>query len=162
MNCLDDELQLVLSLEPDGVNEAALIWARATAVRDQRPEPLTGEEKILGIQRRLQLEGAKLLVANRKDSCVGFALFAPHEESLEIFYLAATPEVWGSGVASSLLVAVEEYAKSIGRAALELWVIDDNSRALAVYEGSGFVGTEQVKHDQLSGQIERRMLKEIC
>ena len=161
MNSLDDELQLALNLEPNGVNEAALIWARATALRDQRPEPLTGEEKIPGIQRRLHLEGSKLLLASREDSYVGFALFAPHKESLEIFYLAVAPDAWGSGVASSLLVAVEDYARSIGCAALELWVINDNNRALGVYERSGFVDTEHVKRDESSGQIERRMLKQF-
>lgn len=161
MISLDDELQLVFNLEPHGVNEAASIWGRATTLRDQRPEPLTGEEKIPGIQRRLHLEGSKLLLARREVSYLGFALFAPHEEDLEIFYLAVAPFAWGSGMASSLFVAVEDYARSIGHTALELWVISDNHRALGVYKKSGFVDTEQVKHDESSGQIERRMLKKI-
>ncbi|WP_165788172.1 GNAT family N-acetyltransferase [Arthrobacter glacialis] len=161
MNSLDDELQLAMTLEPNAVSEAALIWARATALRDQRTEPPTGEEKMPGIQRRLNLEGSKLLLASRDDTCVGFTLFAPREESLEIFYLAVAPDSWGSGVASTLLVGAEDYARSIGRATLELWVINDNERALSVYARSGFVGTEQVKRDESSGQIERRLLKQI-
>ncbi len=45
---LDGELQLVVSLEPNVVREAALIWARSTALRDQRPVPATGDEESLG------------------------------------------------------------------------------------------------------------------
>ena len=158
---LDDDLQLAMSLEPHAVGIAALIWARATAVRDRRPEPATGEEKMPGIQRRLSLEGSRLLLARRDDTYVGFTLFAPHEENLEILYLAVAPDSWGKGVASALLVSAEAHARNIGRAALELWVINDNDRALRVYERSGFVDTEQVKRDESSGQIERRLLKQI-
>lgn len=45
---LNDELQLAVSLEPHAVRSAALIWARATALRDGLPEPATGEEKCQG------------------------------------------------------------------------------------------------------------------
>lgn len=63
--------------------------------------------------------------------------------------------------ANALLVGAEDHARNIGRAALELWVINDNDRALGVYKRSGFVDTEQVKRDESSGQIERRLLKQI-
>ncbi len=158
---LNDELQLAVSLEPHAVRSAALIWARATALRDGLPEPATGEEKMPGIQRRLSLEGSRLLLARQVDTYVGFTLFAPQAENLEIFYLAVGPDSWGSGVASALLVGAEEHARSLGRAALELWVINDNDRALGVYERAGFADTKQVKLDEFSGQIERRLLKQI-
>lgn len=158
---LDDDLQLVMGLGSAAVGNAALIWARATALRDRRPEPSTGEEKMPGIQRRLGVAGAKLLLARRDDAYVGFALFAPHEENLEIFYLAVDPDSWGNGVANALLIGAEEHARAIGRAVLELWVINDNDRALGVYARSGFVDTEQLHYDESSGRLERRMIKEI-
>jgi len=60
-----------------------------------------------------------------------------------------------------LLVGAEDHARNISRAALELWVINDNDRALVVYERSGFVDTEQVKSDESSGQIKRPRFKQI-
>lgn len=161
MNSLNDQVKLALSSEPHDVAKAALIWARATAVRDQRPEPDTGLDKMPGIQRRLRLVESKLLLASRNGRCVGFALFAPLEDSLEIFYLAVDPDSWGSSVASALLIGAENHAHSIGRASLELWVINDNHRALAVYTRAGFAGTGKVKLDESSGRIEGRLLKQI-
>lgn len=161
MNSLNDNVELAVGYEPHAVPEAALIWARATAVRDQRPEPATGDDKIPGIHRRLRLQGAMLLLARRNGKCVGFTLFAPREESLEIFYLAVDPDSWGSSVASALLIGAENHAHGMGRASLELWVINDNERALGVYARAGFVDAGQVKRDESSGQIERRLVKQI-
>ena len=161
MNSIDDEVQLAASHDPTVVREAALIWARASALRDLRPAPVTGEEKISGIQRRLTVAGAKLVLAKQGDAYVGFTLFAPLNEYLEIFYLAVDPASWGRGVASTLLVGAEDYARTVGMAALGLWVIADNDRALSVYERQGFLGTEQMKFDESSGRIERWLLKDI-
>lgn len=43
----------------------------------------------------------------------------------------------------------------------ESWVINDNERAIRVYERSGWVGTEEVKRDTPSGRLERRFLRHI-
>jgi len=45
---LDDDLQPAMSLEPHALRKAALIWARAPALRDRRPEPATVEEECRG------------------------------------------------------------------------------------------------------------------
>lgn len=161
VNALDNKVQLAVGLGLDAIVEAAWIWARATAARDRRSEPPSGEEKIPGIQRRLSLEGSSLLLARRDSKSVGFALFAPHSDSLEIYYLAVDPDSWSSGVASALLAGTQDHARSIGRAKLELWVIDDNKRALGAYARSGFVDTGQLKRDETTGQVERRLVKHI-
>lgn len=161
MNRSNNAMQLVMSNEPNAVSEAALIWALAKAQRDRHPAPTTGEEAIQGVQNRLNMQGAKMLLARREDTFVGFTLFAPREESLEIFYLAVDPECWGGGAARDLLKGAEDYARSIGHSTLELWVINDNERAISVYERFGFVGTDQVKYDESSNKTERRMLKQI-
>ena len=75
--------------------------------------------------------------------------------------LAVDPGVWGGGVGSHLLLIAEKHAREIGRETLELWVIDDNERAIRVYERSGWVGTEEVKRDMSSGRLERRFLRHI-
>ncbi|ALO67064.1 hypothetical protein AS189_11865 [Arthrobacter alpinus] len=69
-----------------------MLWARATALRDRRPTPETGEDKISVIQGRLSVASAKLHLAKQGDACVGFTLFAPLNEYLEIFYLAVDPD----------------------------------------------------------------------
>lgn len=161
MDSLNDPVELAVGSDLHAVREAALIWARATAVRDQRPEPATGDDKIPGIQRRLRREGAKLLLARRNGICVGFTLFAPREDSLEIFYLAVDPDSWGSSVATALLAGAQDHARSMGRSTVELWVINDNERALGVYARAGFVDAGRLKRDESSGQIERRLVKHI-
>ena len=114
-----------------------------------------------GIQRRLGLDGAKLVLAWRDDRPVGFTLFAPRSRTLEVFYLAVDPEAWGTGVASHLLVSAEEHARELGRQTLELWVINDNERAIRVYERAGWVATQVVKRDTPEGRLERRFLRHL-
>ncbi|MCG8919551.1 GNAT family N-acetyltransferase [Actinokineospora sp. PR83] len=144
-----------------GVREAAAIWARAKARRDRDPEPATVEATAPGIRRRLDLPGAKLLLAERGGRPVGFALVAPRARTLELFYLAVDPDAWGSGVGSRLLQDVEQHAREVGREVLELWVINDNERAIGVYERAGWVGTDEVERDPASGRLERRFLRHI-
>lgn len=62
---------------------------------------------------------------------------------------------------SRLLLIAEDHTREIGRETLELWVINDNERAIRVYERSGWVGTEEVKRDTPSGRLERRFLRHI-
>jgi GNAT superfamily N-acetyltransferase len=95
----------------DAVKESAAIWARAKARRDEDPEPATVEESGPGIQRRLSIEGAELLLARKDGQPVGFALVAPSEQTLELFYLGVDPDAWGAGVGSLLLRSVEERAR---------------------------------------------------
>ena len=114
-----------------------------------------------GIQRRLGRDGAKLVLARRDGRPVGFTLFAPRSRTLEVFYLAVDPDAWGTGVASHLLLSAEEHAREMGRGTLELWVINDNERAIRVYERAGWVGTQDVKRDTPEGRLERRFLRRI-
>lgn len=161
MNHSDGALHVTEAHGTDAVKESAAIWARAKACRDQDPEPATVEETVPGIRRRLIIDGAKLLLAWQDNHPVGFALFAPRTQTLEVFYLAVDPDMWGRGVGSHLLLSAEDHAREMGRETLELWVIDDNVRAIRVYERSGWVGTEEMKRDTSSGRLERRFLRHI-
>ncbi|SEE84286.1 Acetyltransferase (GNAT) family protein [Arthrobacter alpinus] len=154
-------LKLTTSREFEAQREAARIWSLAKARRDQNSESDPVEKTLPGIQRRLDLAGAELILATNSKGSVGFTLFAPHEETLEIFYLAVAPDSWGGGVAGALLAGVEEYAREISRGILELWVISDNERAINVYQRAGFIGTDQLQYLESSGQTERRMIKHL-
>jgi RimJ/RimL family protein N-acetyltransferase len=154
-------MQVTAAQGADEAREAAAIWARAKARRDREPEPATVEETLPGIRRRLTIDGARLFLARRDGRPVGFTLVAPRPQTLEIFYLAVDPDAWGSGVASPLLLRADDHAREIGRRTLELWVIDDNERAIHVYQRSGWVGTDEVQRDASSGRLERRFLRHI-
>ncbi|MCP3800560.1 GNAT family N-acetyltransferase [Allokutzneria sp. A3M-2-11 16] len=145
----------------EDVREAAAIWARATARRDEEPEPATVEQAMPGVLRRLSLDGAKLILARRENRAVGFALVAPRPETLEVFYLAVDPDAWGGGVGSQLLREVDEHARAIGRDTLELWVINDNERAIGVYERAGWVATDEVSQDTPEARPHRRFLRHL-
>jgi GNAT superfamily N-acetyltransferase len=157
----DGVLQVTVAQDSSAVEQSATIWARAKARRDREGQPATVAQTMPGIRRRLGLDGAQLLVARRGDRPVGFTLFAPRALTLEVFYLAVDPDAWGGGVARRLLLGAEDHARLIGRHTLELWVIDDNHRAIGLYEDAGFVGTDEVSRDATSGRVERRYLRQL-
>jgi GNAT superfamily N-acetyltransferase len=148
-------------LGTDAVRESAAIWARAKARRDDDSAPAAVEDTVPGIRRRLALDGAMLLLARRDGRPVGFAVFAPQERALELFYLGVDPDAWGCGVGGHLLSRVADHARATGHPRLELWVINDNERAIRVYERSGWVGTETLKQDPSSGRLERLFLRDV-
>lgn len=145
----------------EAIREAAAIWSEATALRDGTLTRKV-EELIPGVRRRLSFDEAELLVARSSGNAEGFTLYAPHQDTVEIFYLAVHPDAWGRGVAGQLLREVEKRAREMGRRMLELWVIDDNERAISVYEHNGFVRTDDTKHDSSSTRTELRLLKQLC
>ena len=161
MNSSDGAVHVTAAHGAARVKESAAIWARAKARRDQDPEPATIEETMPGIWRRLSIDGASLFPARRDGHPVGFLLVAPRARTLEIFYLAVDPDAWGCGIGSRLLISAEDHARKVGRETLELWVINDNERAIRVYERSGWLGTHEVKRDTRSGRLERRFLRHV-
>lgn len=154
-------IQVTGSPDDVTVREAAGIWARATARRDGTPSPMNVDAAEAGVRRRLALEHAALILARQDDRVVGFALVAPRTATLELFHLAVDPSAWGYGLAAELLHAVDTHACHAGRSTLELWVIDDNERAAAVYERAGWASTDRTQRDATSGRIERRLVRQL-
>ncbi|MBP2391640.1 GNAT family N-acetyltransferase [Aeromicrobium fastidiosum] len=156
--------QLIVDVESGAAAErvAAQIWAEATARRDGS-EPRDAAQTLPGVRRRLELDGAALLVARADGVPVGFAIVAPRTSSLEVFYLAVAPRAWGGGVGGVLLAAVDEQAKALGHSSLELWVIADNDRALTVYQRAGWTVTDDVQQTGPGDDatIERRVVRHL-
>jgi GNAT superfamily N-acetyltransferase len=142
-----------------GQRTAASIWARATAERDNLAAPASIEEKLPGIQHRLSADAGSLHIAYCDGNAAGFAILVTRAAVLELVYLAVVPEAWGSGIGRGLLAYVDDQARATGAGSLELWVIDDNERALRVYERSGWVRTEDLKTQIATGRRERRLEK---
>jgi len=161
MRVTDGQLTVELTQGLDAEREAAGIWARATARRDQLPLVAPLEEKLAGIQQTLDADGASLHLARRGQRAVGFCVLIPQDEFLEIRYLASDPAVWGSGAGRSLLEHVLEHARWAGFARGELWVIGDNARAISAYERAGWVATDVVEVRGSAGRLERRFVREF-
>ena len=142
------------------VEAAARIWARAVGRRDG-VQPATTATARTGIERRLALDGATLLVDRQDGHAVGFALLAPRTGNVELFYLAVDPDAWGLGVASRLLRRIDERARDLGHDRLELWVIEDNERAIKTYERAGWVPTADLQQDPPGSSVERRFVRTV-
>ncbi len=105
-----------------------------------------------------------VLVAVRADRIVGSVTIAPHgsshselarEGEVEFRYLGVAPEAWGSGVATRLVDAVEEYAVGAGADRLVLCVIDENVAAARVYERLGFTRVPERDWEPVPGILLR-------
>lgn len=137
--------------------DAAGIWARATALRDQLPEIPLLEDKLPGIESALEREGSFLLMVRRDGSAMAFSIVVPHEDVLEVLYLAVDPPAWGSGLARQLLDHLRHHSAKV-QTPMELWVIADNTRAISTYESAGWSATPEIKIRNPAGRPERRYI----
>ncbi|MDR2997078.1 MAG: GNAT family N-acetyltransferase [Microbacterium sp.] len=146
----------------EAVRSAASIWARAVARRDGLKQPAAAEDKIPGIRSALAVDGASLHVAERWPDGVGFAVLVPDGRTLELRYLGVDPDAWGTGVGGSILEHVADRAHGAGFDELTLWVLEDNARAIGVYERSGWRRTPDVKSQLESRRTECRLQKSLA
>ena len=161
MPVADDHLQIVCDPSADNQRLAAGIWARATARRDELAVAAGIDEKLPGIRSSLLRDGASLHVASRRGDVVGFALAVPQDKCLEVLYLGVDPATWGTGVGARLLRHLDDHARSTEYGELELWVIADNERAVALYGRCGWQATDEVKVRGSAGRLERRFVRQV-
>jgi ribosomal protein S18 acetylase RimI-like enzyme len=106
-----------------------------------------------------RLERAETLFAWDGDVVSGTATGKPdpHEDGgREIVAMWVAPEHRSTGIASALIAALVESARSQGASAVALWVAGDNDRARRAYESSGFVLTGE-REEMRPGVDELRM-----
>jgi ribosomal protein S18 acetylase RimI-like enzyme len=126
------------------LNEAAQIWAEATAARDGRPEVAELADSRPVIQALLDRSAqAFVLIARSPDGVAGgFVAIEPvagrTEATAEVMYIGVSPPAWGQGVGETLLVAACKRLRADGYATVELSVYVDNTRAKALYERLGW------------------------
>ncbi len=84
---------------------------------------------------------AAFLVAVRDGRVAGYGLVAFHAGTRisRIFSFAVDPGCRRSGIARTLLAALEAEAAARGCRSVRLEVRDDNQAAIALYSGSGYV-----------------------
>ena len=142
--------------------EAARIWAASTARRDGKPEAAPVESALPIIERGLGTPGSTLHLASRGAEAAGFAVVVPRDEGFEILYLGVDPSAWGAGVAGRLLRDVTDHAVETARTEVDLWVYDDNTRAVDVYRRHGWLETDEVRIHVTSGRREQRFVKNVA
>lgn len=140
----------------DARREAARIWAHATAHRDGDPDVATVEEALPVIDRALSPDGASLHLAETAGGALGFVVLEPHGPAVEVVYLGVDPHAWGAGVGGALVAAASEHAAATGASRLELWVYEDNERAVSLYRRTGWQQTGDVRTHRISHRLERR------
>jgi ribosomal protein S18 acetylase RimI-like enzyme len=144
------------------IDEAAQIWAEATAARDGRDEVPGLEDSRPVIQAVLdRSEQSLLLIARSADgTAAGFAAIEPvperNESTAEVSYLGVSPQCWGQGVGEALLLDTCRRLRAAGYAAIELFVYVDNHRATALYERVGWRAFGQPTAHQRTGKPEQR------
>jgi ribosomal protein S18 acetylase RimI-like enzyme len=125
------------------LDDAAQIWAEATAARDGRDEAAG-----LGVSRPV-IQGvldrsprALLLIARSADGAAGFVVIEPLAGSgnvvAQVSYVGVRPQLWGQGVGEKLLREMRRRLKAAGYARVELSVYVDNRRAVALYDRLGW------------------------
>jgi ribosomal protein S18 acetylase RimI-like enzyme len=140
-------------------DEAAQIWAQATARRDGDAQVGSLAEARPLIDAVLDSSvGSMLLVAYDGDGpTVGFAAISPEANGVaEVRYLGVRPDAWGRGVATALMTALPAALIDAGFTAAVLSVYVDNYPAVAVYQRARWTPSgEPTPHPQ-SHRLEQR------
>lgn len=146
------------------VDDAALIWAAATAARD-------GDDEVAGLNlARPVIEGvlarslrALLLVAvDDTDRAVGFVAAEPVTEPVaddgraELSYLGVHPDAWGLGVGRALMAELPARLAAAGYTEAQLLVYVDNAPAVRLYERYGWRRHGSPTVHPRSGRLEQR------
>jgi ribosomal protein S18 acetylase RimI-like enzyme len=143
------------------LDQAAAIWAEATAARDGDAEiaPLSVARPLL--QRVVEGSPRSLLLValDAGDRVVGFAAIEPtaaDEATAELRYLGVRPGSWGGGVGRQPLRSLPGHLAAAGFTGGELAVYRDNSRAVKLYEGLGWRPVGDAQPHPRSGRPEQR------
>jgi len=140
-------LAVLVDRERCHLDDAARIWAEATAARDGDPEPLSGLELAREVlHRALDPSQESLLLIAKGDAgeVLGFAALAPvggapsGRRTAELKYIGVQPGAWGRGIGGALLEATSSALREEGfsHAVLEVYV--DNIRAIRLYQRWGW------------------------
>ena len=128
---------------------------RAVLNRLSEPDPMS---RWYAMVQQSEWPGRGVLVADRGGTVAGFATIRPTSDQDqdpgrvgEIAALYVHPRAWRRGVGRSLVAAATGRLAAAGRVSATLWVLETNSRAIALYEAGGFVPDGAVKPGFVSG-----------
>ena len=132
--------RIVSGVSEFAVDAAARIWAQATAARDDDPDvaPLELARPVIACALDESANAVLLTAWSVEQQAVGFALALPSAGEAELRFLGVLPRAWGSGVATALIDELASELRSRDCSTVDLWVYNDNKRAIGVYERSGW------------------------
>jgi ribosomal protein S18 acetylase RimI-like enzyme len=136
--------------------DALRVWRTARTALGNPPS----KARIDRVRSKLADTAASLLVGHDGELVVAMALAEPYREGLgsgavrpqtgHVSMVFVDPERWGRGVGSQLLDALHLEMRARDWKTSSLWTRSDNTRARRLYEGRGYILTEDVTH--LGGQ----------
>jgi GNAT superfamily N-acetyltransferase len=142
------------------VDDAAQIWAEATAKRDQHPEvaPLALVRPVIDAVLGSSLRSRLLVAVDSTGQVIGFAAVEPSGDSdaAEVRYLGVLPSVWGSGVATALLAALPRSLTAAGFTSAVLWIYIDNHAAIVSYVHAGWAPIGDPTPHREAGRLEEQ------
>ena len=128
---------------------------------------------VAAFERYLASDSHDITVALESDRAVGYvmtiagepadpgvAAAIQHRPTVEVSKIYARPELHGTGLASRLMDAAVAVARERGAASVWLGVNQQNARANAFYERSGFARVG-VKSFRLGTRLERDFVREL-
>jgi len=109
---------------------------------------------------RTRMQRSQRLLAEREGAAVGVASVGqsrpegeqPNPQVAELFGLWVAPAARGTGVATQLVQAGADEARTQGRSHLAYWVGSDNGRAVAFASGFGFRPTDSRRPMRVRGE----------
>ncbi|MEV4508366.1 GNAT family N-acetyltransferase [Dactylosporangium sp. NPDC049525] len=143
------------------LDEAATIWAEATAARDGGTEvaPLSLARPVIELVIERSPRSLLVVALDADDRVAGFAAVEPtsaDESTAGIRYLAVRPDSWGAGVGRQLMLALPDLLAAAGYTRGELDVYLDNTRAVTLYEGFGWTPSGDAAPHPRTGRLEQR------
>ncbi|OYN94286.1 hypothetical protein CGZ96_18150 [Enemella evansiae] len=160
-------VETVKTRDTAAAEEAARIWAKATAKRDENQASDANSDEAVGlIEETLNhSERSFLLYLTTEEGMMAFAAIEPSRDADEtvgeIRYLGVAPGHWGEGWARRLLVAVPGALRENEFGSGELWVYADNIRAIFVYEAMGWIGTTETRRHPVTNRVEQKFVLKL-
>jgi ribosomal protein S18 acetylase RimI-like enzyme len=152
---------LVEAADGQFVDDAAQIWAEATAKRDNDPEvaSLALARPVIEAVLRSSCRSRLLVALDSTEKVIGFAAIEPSagESSVaELRYLGVAPSLWGSGVATALLRALPTSLSEAGFTNAVLSVYIDNHAAIVSHVHAGWVPVGDPTPHHSSARLEQQ------
>ncbi len=137
-------VKVVVAEAGEYVDDAAQIWAEATAARDGDPDvaPLDVSRPVIDAVVNSSPRSLLLIALDADGRALGFAAAEPisdvKAQRADLRYLGVRPDAWDEGIAAQLLTALHRQLKTTGFATAQLLVYTDNLRASALYQRHGW------------------------
>jgi ribosomal protein S18 acetylase RimI-like enzyme len=157
-------MQVFDTQDGQSIDDAAQIWAEATAARDGRSAVPGLDESRPVIAALLENSTPALLLIARsaEGAALGFAAARPcvkgpeQHAAAELCYFGVRPSAWGCGVGRVVLGEVRARLREAGFAHVELSVYVDNTRAVDLYTRCGWLPFGRPLPHARTGRLEQR------